>query len=127
MGKLSIKSQLVIAGFTILKVKNNVILAIRNNWYVVYINSYQLLSETEFKICTKELTEAEYIFYKYAEKKDWICEDCGCPIKRVGNSLFCENGCFEDDIRNGYTEDFLEENGVNDSEYPLDENEDLME
>jgi len=35
----------------------------------------------------------------------WICEECGEPIHRSGYSLFCENGCFEDDVRNSGSSD----------------------
>jgi hypothetical protein len=55
-------------------------------------------------------------------KNDWICEECGEQIHRCGNNLYCENGCFEDDIRNNYSEDHLEQYGINDSDYPMDEN-----
>jgi len=33
------------------------------------------------------------------------CEDCGEPIEQNGYQLYCVNGCFEDDVRNGYSED----------------------
>lgn len=51
---------------------------------------------------------------------DWICEECYEPIKRYGNELKCENGCYEDDIRNNYPEDYLEEFGIPNIEYPKD-------
>lgn len=28
------------------------------------------------------------------------CEECGEPIIRSGNTLYCPNGCYEDDVRN---------------------------
>jgi len=37
-----------------------------------------------------------------------FCEECGEPIRRIGNSLSCVNGCYEDDVRNFFSEDEME-------------------
>jgi len=35
-----------------------------------------------------------------------ICEDCGEKIEQIGYTLCCSNGCFNDDIRNFYSENY---------------------
>jgi hypothetical protein len=51
---------------------------------------------------------------------EWICEDCGEPIHRYGNQLGCENGCFEDDVRNYFSEDEMEEGRTAHITFPPD-------
>lgn len=63
----------------------------------------------------------EFQEYQTTHDSEWICETCGALIKRFHNELICENGCFEDDIRNGISEDELEEHGIKDTDYPIDE------
>jgi hypothetical protein len=57
-----------------------------------------------------------------------ICEECNEPIHRLGNKLYCENGCYEEDIRNLMSEDNIEEIGI-ESEFilPCNEEEDFVE
>jgi hypothetical protein len=49
------------------------------------------------------------------------CEECGEPLERRGTYLYCPNGCFEDDIRNNYSEDEIEAHGIPLEKYPKDQ------
>ena len=48
------------------------------------------------------------------------CEECGEPIQRVGTSLWCVNGCYEDDIRNFFSEDEMEAGQMGHITFPPD-------
>jgi len=50
-----------------------------------------------------------------------ICEECGEPIRRIGNSLSCPNGCYEDDVRNFFSEDEMEAGLTGGYQFPPDE------
>ena len=50
-----------------------------------------------------------------------ICEECGEPIQRAGHSLFCPNGCYEDDTRNFFSEDEMEAGLTGGVIFPKDE------
>lgn len=49
------------------------------------------------------------------------CEECGEPIRRSGTQLWCENGCYDDDTRNFFSEDALEAGQTGEVIFPPDE------
>ena len=50
-----------------------------------------------------------------------VCDECRALLHRSGMRIWCENGCIDDDIRNDYAEDELEEFGIKDEFYPPNE------
>lgn len=68
--------------------------------------------------CTVESDDSESC-EEFDCKEDY-CDECFSKIIRHGNIMSCENGCFEEDILNNYSEDELEEVGIDYSQYPED-------
>jgi len=50
-----------------------------------------------------------------------FCEECGEAIVRCGNNLYCPNGCYEDDVRNFFSEDQMEAGNTGGVIFPKDE------
>ena len=44
--------------------------------------------------------------FEQAPPEGQPCEECGETITRAGYTLWCPNGCFEDDIRNYLSFDY---------------------
>jgi hypothetical protein len=52
--------------------------------------------------------------------KENYCEECFEPLQLNGYELWCSNCGVIEDIRNNQSEDSLEENGIDYSQYPSD-------
>jgi hypothetical protein len=90
--------------------------------------SYECLTFALYhRMNNESLTDSEqsiliaFSDYQKTHDSKWICDFCGEIIQRYGYDLACPNGCFEDNILNGMSEDELEEDGINSSAYPPDQ------